>query len=89
MVILPFHRLYDRMNDLLKISVAVEYLAEMLTEVFTGGPEICLKVKEEQVQQIFNIIASGEDLRSYEFINTLQAMAKVRCSMCMCFTGIN
>ena len=68
------------MNDLLEISVAVEYMAEMLTEVFTGGPEICLKVKEEQVQRIFSIIASVEDFGSYELINTLQAMAKVRCS---------
>ena len=67
------------MNDLLEISVAVEYMAEMLTEVFTGGPEICLKVKEEQVQRIFSIIALVEDFGSYELINTLQAMAKVHC----------
>ena len=71
-------RLYDRLSDLLEINVAVEQMSEMLTEVFTGSPEICFKVKAEQIQRMFNIIASGEDLGSYELINTLQAMANVR-----------
>lgn len=68
------------MGDLLKINIAVPYMAEVLTEVFCGGPEICMKVKEEEVQEIFELIASrsGDSGggRSELFI-TLQAMAKV------------
>ena len=72
-------RLYDRMDDLLEINLAVPYIAEVLTEVFTGGPELCLKVREEQVEKLFQMVASvGEEEGRAELIMTLQAIAKVR-----------
>ena len=71
-------RLYDRMNDLLEIDLAIPYIAEVLTEVFTGGPELCLKVREEQVEKLFQMVTSlGEDEGRAELILTLQAIAKV------------
>ena len=50
-------------------------MAEVLTEIFTGSVEIALKVKEEQVERIFQLISSGK--AQVELITTLQAMAKV------------
>ena len=71
-------RLYDRMDDLLKIDVAIPYIADLLTEVFTGGPELCLKVREEQVGKLFQMVASlGEKEGRTELIMTLQAISKV------------
>lgn len=71
-------RLYDRIDDLLEIDLAVPYMAEVVTEVFTGGPELCLKMHEEQVEKLFQILTSvGEDEGRAELILTLQAIAKV------------
>ena len=75
------------MFDLLEIEVAVPYMAEVLAEVFTGGPEICLDVKEEQVERLFQMVsASGEEgvEGQAELITTLQAMAKVSVCVCVC-----
>ena len=58
-----------------KKQVAIPYMAEVLTEIFTGSVEIALKVKEEQVERIFQLISSGK--AQVELITTLQAMAKV------------
>ena len=57
--------------------MAVPCMAEVLTEVFTGGPEISLKVREEQVERLFHLVATGGNEGWAELINTLQAMAKV------------
>lgn len=66
------------MDDLLKIDVAIPYIADVLTEVFTGGPELCLKVREEQVGKLFQMVASlGEKEGRSELITTLQAISKV------------
>ena len=66
------------MDDLLKIDVAIPYIADVLTEVFTGGPELCLKVREEQVGKLFQMVASlGEKEGRTELIMTLQAISKV------------
>ena len=66
------------MDDLLKIDVAIPYIADVLTEVFTGGPELCLKVREEQVGKLFQMVASlGEKKGRPELIMTLQAISKV------------
>jgi hypothetical protein len=69
-------RLYNSMNDLLDIEVAVPYVAMVLTEVFTGGPEICLRVKEEQVERVFHLISEGGG-GSPDLLHTLQSMVKV------------
>jgi len=72
-------RLYDRMDDLLDVDLAVPYIADVLTEVFTGGPELCMKVREEQVEKLFQMVASVEEEEGRaELIMTLQAIAKVR-----------
>ena len=66
------------MEDLLDVDVAVTAVGELLSEVFTGGKEICLKVTEAQVERLFSLIAQkGEEGRA-ELILALQAMAKVR-----------
>ena len=48
----------------------------VLTEVFTGGPEICLRVKEEQVERLFYFISEGGE-GSADLLQTLQSMVKV------------
>ena len=60
--------------------MAMPHMAELLTEVFTGGPEIALQVKEIQVEKIFQLISSGHEAQ-VQLIETLQAIAKV-CKMC-------
>ena len=52
------------------------HMAELLAEVFTSGPEIALKVKEEQVEKIFELIIDGHEAQ-VELIQTLQGIAKV------------
>ena len=65
------------MEDLLDVDIAVPALGELLSEVFIGGIEICLKVSEAQVERLFSLIAQkGEEGRA-ELILALQAMAKV------------
>ena len=51
-------------------------MALVLTEVLTGGTEICLRVKEEQVERIFHLVtARGPALP--DLLVTLQSMVKV------------
>ncbi len=70
-------RIFERMGDLLEIGIAVPSIGQLLTQVFTGGTEICLKVTESQVERLFALIAhQGKEGRA-ELILTLQAMAKV------------
>lgn len=70
-------RLYDRMDDLLSIKVAVPYMAMVLTEMFSGNLEIALRVKEKQVEKIFQLISEGVDGQP-ELLEILQSMASVR-----------
>ena len=72
------YRLYDFMGDLLDVDIGIASMAEVLAEIFTGGPELCLKVREDQVAKVFSLVAQ-EDLpegRS-ELLSALQAMARV------------
>lgn len=51
-------------------------MAMLLTEVFMGGPEISLRVKEEQVERIFHLVTSGGNALP-ELMDTLQSIVKV------------
>ncbi len=80
------------MIDLLEIEVAMPYVAEVVMEVFTGGPEICLRVTEEQVERVFQLVVAGRDEERAEHIGILQAMTKVCKTVCqhiytMLFSG--
>lgn len=66
------------MDDLLKVDVGVASMADVLAEVFTGGAELCLKVREDQVARVFAIIAKDDLVEGRpELLLALQAMAKV------------
>lgn len=71
-------RLYAFMEGLLEVEIGIASMADVLTEVFTGGPDLCLKVKEDQVARLFSLIAR-DDLPEGrpELLHALQAMAKV------------
>ena len=58
-------------------QVAVPCMAEVLTEVFTGGHEMALHVKEEQIERIFQLISRGEGGTRIGLMQTLQSMVKV------------
>ena len=66
------------MEDLLEVEVGIANMADVLAEVFTGGPDLCLKVREDQVARVFSLIAQ-EDLPEGrpELLQALQSMAKV------------
>ena len=67
------------MEDLLDVEVGVASMADMLTEMFTGGAQLCLKVREDQVARVFSIIAQEELPEGIpELLQVLQAMATVR-----------
>ena len=65
------------MEVLLDVDIAVSALGELLSEVFTEGTEICLKVTEAQVERLFSLIVQKGENGRKEFILALQAMAKV------------
>ena len=71
------HRIYECMEVLLDVDIAVSALGELLSEVFTGGTEICLKVTEAQVERLFSLIVQKGEKGRKEFILALQSMAKV------------
>ena len=52
-------------------------MAQMLTELFVNGAELCLQVREDQVEKIFRIIARCGAEGQVELLITLQAIAKV------------
>lgn len=58
---------------------ALPFLAEMLTAIFTGMPELCLRVEEQQIRGIFElIIRSKEDpVGQVALLSTLSTIAKV------------
>ncbi|XP_019851941.1 PREDICTED: inositol 1,4,5-trisphosphate receptor type 3-like [Amphimedon queenslandica] len=74
-------RLFNRIDDLLDITVPVPVLsdlADLITEVFTGGPELILKVTEDHIEKIFGIMKDSENCNvQAQFMVTLEAMAKI------------
>ena len=67
------------MEDLLEVDIGVAAMAEVIAEIFTGGHELCLKVREDQVARVFSLIAQGELPEGKpELLHALQAMTKVR-----------
>ena len=45
--------------------------------MFTGNQEICLKIKEQQVEKIFELIIENESNGRLELLQLLKAIAKV------------
>ena len=71
-------RLYDVIDDLLDINIGIAGMAEVVAEIFIGRPELCLKVREDQIAKVFTLIAKRdqEDSRP-ALLFALQSMAKV------------
>ena len=65
------------MGDLLDVEIGIANMAGVLAEVFTGGPELCLKVREDQVASVFSLIAQDLPEGRPELLHALQAMSKV------------
>ena len=79
------HRLYAFMGDLLEVDIGTAAMAEVIGEIFTGGHELCLKVREDQVARVFSLVAQEELPEGRpELLNALQAMAKVSECECEC-----
>ena len=50
--------------------------------MFTGNQEICLKIKEQQVEKIFELIVEDGSTGRIELLELLKAIAKVlQCCM--------
>ena len=49
----------------------------ILFQVFTGGTEICLRVKETQINHIFDLIVKSESSGRPEWLEMLRAIVKV------------
>jgi inositol 1,4,5-triphosphate receptor type 1 len=50
--------LFNRMDSLLAISYAVPEMADVLSEVFSDFQEVCLRVQERQIGEVFRIIVN-------------------------------
>ena len=75
---LAIFRLYAFMGDLLEVDIGIAAMAEVIAETFTGGHELCLKVREDQVARVFSLVAQEELPEGRpELLHALQAMAKV------------
>ena len=48
-----------------------------MSQVFTGNQEICLKIKEQQVEKIFELIVEDGCTGRSELLGLLKAIAKV------------
>ena len=62
-------------------SVPLHWKYYFSTQVFTDEIELCLMIKEQQIEQIFTIITTNViKARSghAELLNTLQAVVKVK-----------
>jgi len=80
------------MDDLLELNSATPEVAELLIEVcvhsitgvslilfqvFSGGKEICLRVEEKQIDQIFKLIVKSKHSGRPELLEMLRAVVKV------------
>jgi len=81
------------MDDLLELRYAKPEMAKLLTEVgtyctalsikltliqvFTGGKEICLRIREAQIDRIFKLIVKSEFSGRPELLEMLQTIVKV------------
>ena len=48
-----------------------------MPQVFTGNQEICLKIKEQQVEKIFELVVEDGCTGWTELLELLKAIAKV------------
>ena len=66
------------MDDLLDINIGITGMAEVLAEIFIGRPELCLKVREDQIAKVFTLIVKKDQQDSRPaLLFALQSMAKV------------
>ena len=71
-------RLYDVMDELLDVNIGIASMAALVAEIFIGRPELCLKVREDQIAKVFTRIAQKELHDGHpELLYILQTMAKV------------
>ncbi|XP_019849951.1 PREDICTED: inositol 1,4,5-trisphosphate receptor-like [Amphimedon queenslandica] len=74
-------RIFSRLDDLLQMKLpntTLPFLADLITEVFTGGPELIMKVKDDQIEKIFEIIIScNYPMAQAQFLVTLEAIVKI------------
>ena len=66
------------MDELLDVNIGVGSMAALVAEIFIGRPELCLKVREDQIAKIFTRISQKEQQDGRpQLLYVLQVMAKV------------
>ena len=56
----------------------IQYLLNYSFKVFTGGPELKMKVADDQIEKIFEIIIScNHPMAQAQFVVALEAIVKV------------
>ena len=66
------------MDELLDVNIGVGSMAALVAEIFIGRPELCLKVREDQIAKIFTRISQKEQQDGRpQLLYILQVMAKV------------
>ncbi|XP_065883200.1 inositol 1,4,5-trisphosphate-gated calcium channel ITPR1-like isoform X2 [Dysidea avara] len=75
-------KLFKYVDSLLNVTIAIPEMASLLTEVLTEGHELCLKIKETQIEQLFKSIKvfyiDRDICPCSEVFELLQAMVKVK-----------
>ena len=66
------------MDNLLDVDIGIASMAAVVAEIFIGRPELCIKVREDQIAKIFSRITQNELHEGRpELLYVLQIMAKV------------
>ncbi|KAI8488683.1 hypothetical protein Bbelb_337120, partial [Branchiostoma belcheri] len=69
-------RLFERLDDLLKVRGAEVEMAKAITEIFTGNKLACLKVQQHHVEQVWKLVEEHGEM-CCEFLDLLNAIVKV------------
>ncbi len=70
--------LADLLTEVLHSILSVNLSFHIDVQVFTGGPDLILRIRESQVERIFEIIVHCKNPSvQAQFMLTLQALAKV------------
>ncbi|CAH1239566.1 ITPR1 [Branchiostoma lanceolatum] len=69
-------RLFERLDDLLKVKGAEVEMAKAITEIFTGFKLTCLKVQQHHVEQVWELVEEHGEM-CCEFLDLLNAIVKV------------
>jgi hypothetical protein len=75
-----WHRVLRHLDSLIKAAKGElgPYIGELLREIFAGGPQITLSLKEDQIWKLMRLIfAKGKEFNSFTNASLLSALIEL------------